>query len=240
MDNDDFQSPILGRRKLLYGAGALSLLTLARIGGAATREGGFASEIPDVDDLVDLEALQQMCVLTPSETAGPYYLNLNLLRQDIKESQTGILVRYSITVVDAGTCNPIPNATVDIWHNNALGVYSGYANQGTQGQTWLRGIQLTDSTGLAMFDSIYPGWYQGRTTHVHVKVRPTGLSELTTQMYFHPSLSKRIYGRPPYASHGQNPTTNLTDPLYLPETVMNVIGVTPGIGLQLGLTIGVA
>ena len=256
MENDDVFSPILGRRKILQGAGVLSLLSLVRLGsgskladvadvagvaGAAHVIGGPRADADlDVSDLIDTDALQSMCVLTPGETEGPYYLNLNLLRQNITEGQAGLQTRLYVTVVSAATCAPIPNASVDIWHNNALGVYSGFANQSTQGQTWLRGVQMTDANGLAVFDTIFPGWYQGRTTHVHVKVRPTPTTVLTTQMYFVQSLSNRIHVRGVYAPHGLNPTKNVSDGLYLPETLMTTIGVTPGIGLQQALTIGVA
>jgi hypothetical protein len=119
------------------------------------------------------------------------------------------------------------------------GHHSGIPQQGTTGQTFLRGVQFTDANGYAYFDSIYPGWYPGRTSHIHIKVRPTGSTELTSQMYFPQGLSRRVYNKLPYSTHGQNPTNNGSDPLFLPETVMNVIGVLNG-RLQLDLTIGVA
>jgi protocatechuate 3,4-dioxygenase beta subunit len=126
-----------------------------------------------------------------------------------------------------------------VWHCDALGSYSGIQSQGTAGQTFLRGVQFTDGTGQTFFDTIYPGWYPGRTTHIHVKVRPTGTSELTSQMYFPQALNTRVAKRPPYVNHGVNPTTNGGDNLYLPETVVNVLGVVGG-KLQLQLTIGIA
>jgi protocatechuate 3,4-dioxygenase beta subunit len=240
MRHDDIFSPILGRRQILQGAGAMSLLGLARLAGAhGARGSGLESDL-NVDDLIDPATLASMCVLTPSLTAGPYYLPLNLVRSNIKEGQSGLRTRLYITVVDAASCAPIPNAEVDVWHNNAPGVYSGIAALGTSGETWLRGIQLTDASGLATLDTIYPGWYPGRTTHVHLRVRPTGSSQLTTQMYFQQSLSNRIYRRNPYSLHGLNPTKNITDSLYRAETEMSVIGLTQAVGLQLGLTIGVA
>src|SRR5262249_44283949 len=146
----------------------------------------------DLSDLIEPSGMQGMCVMTPAETEGPYYLNLNLLRQDITEGQPGLPTRLLISVVHAADCTPVANATVDVWHANAPGQYSGFANQGTQGQTWLRGVQFTDANGLATFDTIYPGWYMGRTTHIHLKVRPTPQTELTSQLYFPQRLNRRV------------------------------------------------
>jgi protocatechuate 3,4-dioxygenase beta subunit len=240
MENDDILSPVLGRRQLLHGATALSILGLARL---ARRQPVFATGVPDeeldVSDLIDAQAAQMMCVLTPSETAGPFYLNLNLVRSDITEGLPGLKTRLNLHVVHASDCSPIQNATVDLWHNDADGRYSGFASKGTQGLTYLRGVQSTDANGTTFFDSIYPGWYMGRTTHIHIKVQPTGSSVLTTQMYFPTGLSRRVYRLSPYSVHGQNPTNNGNDSLFLPETVMTVLGSTGG-RVQLDLTIGVA
>jgi protocatechuate 3,4-dioxygenase beta subunit len=243
MQNDDVFSVSLGRRQILGGATALALLGLTR-SLAASRLAPSLLDCEDdsgldVGDLIDADALQSMCVLTPSETQGPYYLNLNLIRSDITEGKPGIPTRLFLNVVRASDCTPIPNAACDVWHCDALGVYSGIPSLGTAGQTFLRGIQFTDASGMTYFDTIYPGWYPGRTTHIHVKVRPTSTSELTSQIYFPQSLSTRIAGRPPYSSKGINPTTNNGDPLFLPETVVNVLGVLGG-KLHLQLTIGVA
>jgi hypothetical protein len=241
MENDDIFSPSLGRRQILGGAGALVLLGLTRRAAAFTAPFALAGEGADIDvgDLIDPDALGTMCVLTPSQTAGPYYLNLNLVRSDITEGKPGIPTRLFLNVVRASDCTPIPNAAVDVWHCDALGLYSGVASLGTAGQTFLRGIQFTDAAGMTSFDTIYPGWYPGRTTHIHVKVRPTSTSELTSQMYFVQALNNRIAGRPPYSTKGVNPTTNAGDPLFLSETVVNVLGVSGG-KLQLQLTLGVA
>jgi len=240
-DDDDVLSPVLGRRQLLHGATALSILGLARLARrrpVLSTTGDPADEL-DVSDLVDERAAQTMCVLTPSAIEGPYYLNLNLVRSDITEGYAGIKTRVNLHVVQASDCSPIPNARVDLWHNNAPGAYSGFANQGTQGLTFLRGVQFTDASGTAFFDSIYPGWYAGRTTHMHLKVQPSGGTILTTQLYFPTGLSRRVYRIPPYLAHGQNPTNNGSDPFFLPETVMSVLGVVGG-RLQLDLVIGVA
>ena len=160
---------------------------------------------------------------------------MNLMRSDITEGLPGLATKLFIHVVQASTCLPVANAAVDVWHANAPGAYSGFGT--TVGQTWLRGVQNTDPNGLAVFNTIYPGWYMGRTQHIHVKVRPTPTSELTTQLYFRQALNTWVNTLAPYSTHGQNPTTNAGDMLFLNETVTclcatgadpsdNVIGAT--------------
>jgi protocatechuate 3,4-dioxygenase beta subunit len=132
-------------------------------------------------------AATSSCVLTPELTEGPYWLDDELLRTNITEGQAGIPFNLSITVKDITSCLPITNAFVDIWHCNATGAYSGFggnsgAGQGGPGgmggsgpstnETFLRGIAVTDSNGVATFETIQPGWYQGRTPHIHIKVGP--------------------------------------------------------------------
>ena len=109
------------------------------------------------------------CVLAPEQTEGPFYVDGERVRRDIREGRPGQKLLLRTTVVDASTCKPIKGAAVDVWHCDAGGVYSGVG--GNTG-TFLRGIQRTDRNGLASFVTIFPGWYQGRTTHIHVKVQP--------------------------------------------------------------------
>lgn len=155
------------------------------------------------------------CTLYPRQTEGPYYLNLNLLRSDITEGKPGAPLALDIQIVRAGSCVPIANAAVDIWHCDAAGIYSGYAGQlggqNTTGQTFLRGTQVTDANGRATFNTIYPGWYPGRTTHVHFKAHLTATSVVTSQMYFDESLTAAVYRTPPYSAHGQKDTSNAGD-----------------------------
>lgn len=244
MDDDDVMSPIVGRRQILRRAGALGLLGfgLTQLAAGATRFPRLQTDDDELDvgDLLDDPTMQAVCTLTPSNALGPYYLNLNLVRSDIKESQAGQKTRLFIHVVHASDCSPIPNATVDVWHANALGVYSGFSNQGTQGQTWLRGRQFSDANGAVVFDTVFPGWYQGRTGHIHLLVRPTATTQLTTQLFFTQTLQNRVWSRQPYLSHTGNPTTNAQDGLYTSATVMSNLGLSPTYGLQLELTIGVA
>ena len=135
------------------------------------------------------------CVLAPELTEGPYYLPNERIRRDITEGKPGTPLRLSLTVVSASSCKPIAGAAVDIWHADAGGVYSGVA--GNTG-TFLRGIQKSDRSGLAVFDTIYPGWYQGRAVHVHVKVHLGGNVVHTGQLFFPDALSDRVYRAAPY------------------------------------------
>lgn len=128
-----------------------------------------------------------VCVLTPQQTAGPFYLPLDLIRQDITEDRSGVPLRLRIAVADVNACAPLANAAVDIWHCDAQGFYSGVAAEpggnadpaaGDPSGTFLRGLQLTGEDGIAEFDTIYPGWYPGRTIHIHMAVFAGGEAEL--------------------------------------------------------------
>jgi len=150
------------RRELMaLSAGALASAALYACGAdgedATTSVAGATKTMPD-------------CVLTPAQEEGPFYIDLARVRRDIVEDRPGVPLALEVTVVDAGTCEPIRDAAVDVWHCDALGVYSGEPSEGSGGSAWLRGIQLTDRDGLAEFATVYPGQYPGRTTHIHLKV----------------------------------------------------------------------
>ena len=139
-----------------------------------------------------------VCAIIPEVTEGPYYFDPAMERVDITEARPGIPTRIRLQVVDAA-CAALPDARVDIWHCDATGVYSGYANQGddgsvdTTGQTFMRGTQFTDANGLVEFETVYPSWYRGRTTHVHFKVFLDQTNVLTGQIFFPDALSEYIY-----------------------------------------------
>lgn len=161
-----------------------------------------------------------VCLLTPQATQGPYWFDPKLERADITDGRAGVPLKLAIRVVEGATCAPLSGARVDIWHCDAQGVYSGYAGQGptgtTEGQTFLRGHQPTDGRGLASFTTVYPGWYHGRTPHIHVKVFLDEGGEtnvLTCQLFFPDALSEWLYeNAPDYARPGQTrDTLNSTD-----------------------------
>ena len=155
------------------------------------------------------------CWLTPAETEGPFYFDPNLVRQDITEGKTGLPLNLTFTVIDEN-CSPIPNVLVDIWHCDKDGLYSGYSQPAgdTTGQTFLRGIQLTDASGIARFDTIYPGWYQGRATHIHFKARTTQTTYVTSQFAFPESANDAVYATSLYSGRGSNPTSNAGDMVF--------------------------
>lgn len=179
------------RRRFLAGlsAGSAGLLP---VGAPSTAR----ADTPDGMD-------EGVCVLTPQSIEGPFYSDPKLVRADIADGRDGVPLRLRLRVVDAGPCTPLPGARVDVWHCDARGLYSGYPGQGdggsidTTGQTFLRGTQITDEQGHVTFRTIYPGWYAGRATHIHVKAFIEDRIMLTGQIYFPDALNEFIYTNVP-------------------------------------------
>lgn len=144
-------------------------------------------------------------------TEGPYYVPDEAIRRNITEGLPGTPLALHLTVVSASTCKPIVGAKVDVWHANALGVYSGV--QGNTG-TFMRGIQPTNAHGLALFDTVYPGWYTGRAVHIHVKVHLGGNVVHTGQLFFPDPLTDRVYTEAPYNTRPNRDTRNATDAIF--------------------------
>lgn len=153
-------------------------------------------------------------MLTPELTVGPYYLEGDKVRHDIREGRPGVPLSLRTTVLDVSTCKPIKGAAVDIWHCDAGGTYSGFAQEGTEGRTFLRGIQRTDRNGLAMFTTVYPGWYRGRAVHIHVSVYIGGSVVHTGQLFFPEALTDAVYRRAPYNRRPGRDTRNATDSIF--------------------------
>lgn len=196
--------PTLNRRD------ALRLVAVTAAGGALMTQEAFAQEAGSTSaETAGLMPGADVCVLTPEVTEGPYYFDPALERADITEgTQQGVATTVRLQIVD-GSCKPIEGARVDIWHCNAEGLYSGYANQtggiDTSGQTFLRGTQFASASGIVEFQTIYPGWYAGRTTHIHFKVFLDDQTVLTGQLFFPDALSQFLYQNvPPYTDHGHD------------------------------------
>jgi protocatechuate 3,4-dioxygenase beta subunit len=153
------------------------------------------------------------CVLTPEQTEGPYYIAGERVRRNITEGRRGVPLLLRTFVVDASTCKPIKGAAVDIWHADADGVYSGFG-EGASSKTFMRGIQRTNAKGLAIFRSVYPGWYPGRTVHIHVKVHVRGNVVHTGQLYFPDAVTDGVYRKAPYSSRPARDTRNADDSVY--------------------------
>jgi protocatechuate 3,4-dioxygenase beta subunit len=196
----DENSKLTRRESLLAAGGVVAAALLPEVADAASGPAGVSSGAIS-------------CVLTPEMTEGPYYVPSEKVRRNITEGKPGVALELHLTVVNASTCKPTRNAVVDIWHADAGGVYSG-AVAGNAGTNFLRGVQRTDSNGLALFKTIYPGWYRGRATHIHVKVYLSGNVVHTGQLFFNEALSNAVYSRTPYSSHGLADTPNASDSIY--------------------------
>jgi len=120
--------------------------------------------------------------ITPPVAEGPFYKDEKLNRGDITESKKGTPVEYLFKVEDEH-CKPIQGAIVDIWQCDHEGVYSDFKAENTVNETWLRGYQVTDKNGMCRFKSIFPGWYEGRITHLHAKVHVQNKTVLTTNFF---------------------------------------------------------
>ncbi|MCW3126546.1 MAG: intradiol ring-cleavage dioxygenase [Bacteroidetes bacterium] len=237
------------RKDFLRTAGALSITSLLPFGKAQAAAKKLTK--------TSLESGATTCILVPQETEGPYPYDLSsnnsMFRQDIRESNAGLQLDLTITLVNTDdSCNPVVNKRVDIWHCNKDGYYSEYANQpgylGTQshvGETFFRGIQLSDSNGQVKFTTIYPGWYTSRVTHIHANIFLSSVLKATTQFAFPDSLNTTVYNTSLYSAHGQNSTTNSNDNVFSDSanTQYEMLTVTANSttgGYDASITIGIA
>ena len=189
-------------------------------------------------------------VATPAVTEGPFFVDEKLNRSDLIAGTTRasvangvpLALQVNVFTISGGVATPLSGATVDVWHADAVGSYSDEASgqiqrENTSGQTWLRGYQVSDISGAATFGTIYPGWYQGRTTHIHFKVRTysadgTKTHEFTSQLFFDDTLSDAIFANAPYNGRGTRGVRNANDNVY---TVKQTDGTTAGSHLLLAL-----
>ena len=208
-DNDDEQvGTVLSRRR------ALTLLGSA---GALLGAGGLLTSRSEAARSTALPS----CVVRPALTEGPFFVDEKLNRRDIRSDpasgqvQAGVplSLTFLVSQVGAGGCKALPGVTVDIWHTNALGHYSDIGGEGTKGQQFLRGYQMTGAQGVATFQTVYPGWYNGRTVHIHFKLR-RGNSTFTSQLFFEDALSDKVYQAAPYNTRGARTTRNAADNIY--------------------------
>jgi protocatechuate 3,4-dioxygenase beta subunit len=178
-------------------------------------------------------------VLTPEETEGPYYLNLDQVRQDIRENKEGVPLKLKLRVLDVPSGRPLEGAAVDIWHCDAAGFYSGFTNRNPDADldlsakgnlvppdptTFLRGVQLTNSQGEVEFTTIYPGWYAHRDVHIHLKVHVGGADSSNRyegghvchigQLFFPEDISDLVAKQHPYSLHQKARTRYLDDHVY--------------------------
>ena len=151
------------------------------------------------------------CLLTPEATEGPYWVDGALTRRNVTEGKPGLPVVIRFTVLNARTCKPIKSADVEIWHCDSLGNYSAVNGAATR---FLRGNQRSNAMGKAEFLTIFPGWYRGRTPHVHMKVSVGGNEVHSGQVFFNEKITTAVYKQAPYRSRGSYDTPHASDNIY--------------------------
>jgi protocatechuate 3,4-dioxygenase beta subunit len=201
----------------------------------------------------ELGAKTTACALIPSETEGPYPLdtasNSTILRQDIRETKTGVQLNVKLKIIDTATCQPITNAWIKIWHCDKDGFYPGYNNNGytsTQnniGETFLRGVQITDANGEVEFITNFPGRYSGRVARIYFHIYLSSALTATSQLTFPETDKNAIYASSAlYAPHSTNPQTVATNNIFsdcynLQMTTLTPNATTGGYNADLQLTI---
>jgi protocatechuate 3,4-dioxygenase beta subunit len=251
--------PELDRRSLLAAGGLLSLSAVlaacsggtagtVRSSSALTASSGAppssaAATTPPAPVATDLLAEAGTCTLIPETIAGPTWFDPDAVRSDIRDGRSGVPLDLAFRVERSGSCAPLPDAVVNLWQCDAVGVYSGFARaapgQGgrasgrdrygdsesvpTTAERWLRGTQATGPDGVVTFSSIYPGWYPTRTAHLHLKVHPDASTVLTTQLFFDDSVTDGVYAaNDPYRQHTGRDTRNDRDQFYRPAAQLHL------------------
>ncbi|MEU8416028.1 dioxygenase family protein [Amycolatopsis japonica] len=216
-DDDEPVGRVLGRRQALILLGAAGA-TLAAAGSATASATTSTEGSPEVCTLD--------CVVKPEQMEGPYFVDERLNRSDIRsEPSTGqlvpgtpLVINFTVQQVRQQQCTALSGAMIDLWQCDAFGLYSDIPSQGSRGRRFLRGYQNTDQAGTARFTTILPGWYTGRTLHIHVKIRTIGTNgrpyEFTSQLYFTPEFGAAYLRTDPYRRKGPADTTNSRDSIY--------------------------
>ncbi|WP_020178447.1 hypothetical protein [Methylopila sp. M107] len=200
--------PRLSRRAALA---AFAAPAVASTAGTSRAEDAASARI--------VEPGHGVCVLAPQAVEGPFYYDPKLVRSDIREGRPGVPLELRLALIERQGCAPIADARVDVWHCDASGEYSGFSGPGGAGgasdtrSTFMRGTQMSGADGAVAFRTVYPGWYQGRTPHIHLKAFLDGRNVLTTQLYFPDALSEYIYQNVAAYRRGsaKRDTVNATD-----------------------------
>ncbi|TML93124.1 MAG: protocatechuate dioxygenase [Actinobacteria bacterium] len=179
------------------------------------------------------------CTVTPVAIEGPYYIDVDKIRSDIREDREGRKLRVAARILASDGCTPVRDAVFEIWHCDAAGLYSGFEAASTGGgggpggpqggratttdaKRYLRGAQVTNADGIAEITTIYPGWYRGRTVHIHAKVFISSREVLTTQLYFDDALNGTVFASAPYTAHPGRDTFNDDDSIFSDQTILTV------------------
>ena len=196
----------LSRRQALAGLGSVSLGALI---AACSDDDPESARVETTDGTSSSFDDAATCKLTAEQTEGPFYFDVDRIRSDIREDREGAELRLGIRVRDASDCTPLPDAVVDVWHCDAEGSYSA------EGESYLRGAQVTNREGVVEFTTVYPGWYPGRTVHIHAKVHLDKETVLTTQFYFDDAFSARVFTKDDaYPGESNRDGFNASDGLY--------------------------
>ncbi|MFN8418854.1 MAG: intradiol ring-cleavage dioxygenase [Anaerolineae bacterium] len=259
LDEHDDDKPIgrvLTRREMLAFLGIGGTGAALFLGSGLTKLGAQATSTPTAAATSTAAATDfPSCVVRPALTEGPYFVDGQLDRSDIRiepsdgsvKEGTPLRIVFIVSDVSTNACVPLKGAQVDIWHCDAAGAYSGVNDPGfdTAGQKWLRGYQITDEDGMAEFQTIYPGWYSGRAVHIHFKIRtdPDADSgyEFTSQFFFDETLTDKIQAVSPYSDKGYRNTLNVNDNIYQGSDgllTLNVVEADDGNGYIANFGIG--
>jgi protocatechuate 3,4-dioxygenase beta subunit len=225
----------IGRREALTLIGAASAAAAFGCSNSLTSPSGATTTATDPT------STNAACAVTPAETAGPFPSVTSLFRSDIREDRQGIPLTLTVKVVNSSSgCAAVGNANVEIWHADVAGNYSEYSSEATR--TYLRGVQTTDANGQVVFTTIYPGWYQGRATHIHVEVKINGVSRKVTQMAFAEAVNSAVYASGVYAARGSNPTANASDGIFTDSLASELVTPTgsPASGYAATFQVGIA
>jgi protocatechuate 3,4-dioxygenase beta subunit len=235
-DDDAPVGHVLSRREVLTLIGATGLVACAPAAlnasspstAASSAASAAASSAATSAATTGAAVAVPSCIVRPAVTEGPYFVDEKLNRSDVRSDPSNGAVRagavfaltFNVAKVSAAACTALANAQVDIWHCDALGVYSDAIDQSfnTKGQKFLRGYQLSDANGKASFTTIYPGWYQGRAVHIHFKIRTTAangtVSDFTSQLFFDDALNTQVFATAPYSQKGSGWMKNAQDGIY--------------------------
>ena len=247
--NDALNSLQLTRRRLIEILGGAGVAALSGCGSSSTS----ASSTSGSTSGTTTSGTTASCVLTPELTVGPYFVDEKLNRSDLTTNTTDTNVlnatplTLTMTIMEYASsgCSALVGAQVDVWHADAAGIYSDESVENTTGQTFLRGYQITDSNGAVTFKTVVPGWYSGRTIHIHVMIRTLSssgsvLTEFTTQLFFDQTLLNALTTTvSPYSSRGVPDTTNAQDSIYSSATQLTLTNATSGGGYTASITLGV-
>jgi protocatechuate 3,4-dioxygenase beta subunit len=230
-DLDDDDRPIgriLTRREVLAlmgTSGAAAFLAACTPGGTGASAGpsSAASAAATAAASAAIATALPACVVAPELTEGPYYVDVDLDRSDIRVNTADnavsagavLTLDWVVSQADGSACMPMEGVIVDVWHCDALGTYSGV--QGDSGN-FLRGFQRTDANGRASFTTVYPGWYQGRAVHIHFKIRTDPEAEagfeFTSQLFFDDDFSRSVFETGVYAHKGAQDVPNASDQIF--------------------------